>query len=419
LHRPPDLQEIRVAVRSDRRWLRGDVVGRRRIVADRLIRLEGERVAWMGTPAEDPAGARAAELVDGVLAPAYVDVHCHGGGGIDVHGPGIDALAGGGPAVIAETVDALRAFAAFEASRGVAAVLPTAVTIPIPALRTWVRAVGEAVEGQRRDIVAGRTLLEARILGANLEGPALSEPRRGAHDPAMLVPPQALLDAFIDTPAEWRPVRIVTVAPEGPGGLELVRMLTGRGIIVSLGHTTADTALALEAYEAGARSTTHLFNAMASLHHREPGPVGVVLGHPTAHAEIIADGIHVHPMLLPPIARALGDRLLYVSDGIPAAGMGDGELRVGTLHVTVRGPEARLDDGTLAGSVTPLDGGVEQAVRSGVPLPAAVAAASLVPARLIGAGGRGAIRRGARADFVVLSPQGQRMQTILGGRDLA
>jgi N-acetylglucosamine-6-phosphate deacetylase len=387
-------------------------------VQDRLIHLVGDRIAWVGRPAERPAGARAAERPEGLLAPAYLDVHCHGGGGIDVHGPGIDALARGGRAVIDDTVAALRAFAAFEANRGVAAVLPTAVTIPIESLRTWVRAVGVAARAQRDEIRGGHAPAEARILGANLEGPALSEPRRGAHDPRMLVEPQALLDAFRDSPGDWRPVRVVTVAPEGPGGLDLVRMLADRGIVVSLGHTTADTSLALAAYEAGARSTTHLFNAMASLHHREPGPVGVVLGHASAHAELIADGIHVHPMLLAPIARALGDRLLYVSDGIPAAGMGDGELSVGTLHVTVRGPEARLDDGTLAGSVTPLDGGVEQAVAAGVPLPVAVAAASLVPARLLAARGRGAIRRGARADLVVLSPAGRRLRSILGGRDL-
>jgi N-acetylglucosamine-6-phosphate deacetylase len=401
------------------RWLRGHVIGPRGVLEDRLLRLDGDRIGWVGVPSADPAGDRRAERLDGLLAPAFVDVHCHGGGGVDVLGPGIDALAQGGDRVIDETVDAMRAFARFHGARGIGAILPTAMAIPIPALRTWVAAVGVARDRQRAGWAAGeRGRAEAEILGANIEGPALSTPKRGAHDPAFLVPPRVLLDALAADPGSWDALRIVTVAPEGEGGLELVRSLSSRGIIVSVGHTTASTGEARAAYDAGARSTTHLFNAMPALHHREPGPVGVVLADDRVHAEVIADGVHVHPMLLAPLSRLLRERLLYVSDAISSAGTGDGDIRFGTLEVTVRGAEARLGDGTLAGSVTPLDGAVAIAVAAGVPLHDAIAAAARVPARLLGARGRGAVRAGGRADLVLLDDAGRRHRTILRGRDL-
>jgi N-acetylglucosamine-6-phosphate deacetylase len=400
------------------RWLRADVVGHHRLLEDRLVRLEGDRIRWVGRPSADLAGAMAAERLEGCLAPSFVDVHCHGGGGIDVLGPGVDALAGGGPRVVAATVEALLAFAAFTASRGIGAVLPTAVSLPIPALRTWLEAVAAVRRRQRAATRDGRVPLESAILGANLEGPALADDRRGAHDRGALLAPRALQAAMDEDPATWRPVRMMTVAPEGDGGLTLVRALADRGIVVCVGHTTADAAMATAAYDAGARSTTHLFNAMAPLLHRAPGPVGVALADERAFVELIADGVHVDPLLFAPLARALGARLVLVSDAIAPAGTGDGDAMLGRLPVRVRGPEARLSDGSLAGTVVPLDSAVMQVVAAGVPLVAAVAAASTTPCRLLGARARGAIRVGARADLVVLDPGGRRLRTILGGVEL-
>jgi N-acetylglucosamine-6-phosphate deacetylase len=409
-------------------WLRGALVGPRRVLEDRLVRLEDGRIAWIGRPVDDASGARAARPIDGLIAPALLDVHCHGGGGNDVLGPGVAALAEGGPEVVAATVEALRAFAAFQSSRGVTAVLPTAVSLPLPALRTWLLAVAEARRRQQEDAAARQAVLasgrrqagwaawpEASILGANLEGPALADARRGAHDPRAIVPPRALLDLVEAEPGLFDPVRIVTVAPEGSGGMELVSALEGRGIVASLGHTAADTGTILAAVAAGAESTTHLFNAMPPLHHRDPGLPGVALAGPELRVELIADGVHVHPMLFAALARAVGDRLVLVSDAIAAAGYGDGELDIGGLHVTVRGAEARLDDGTLAGSVTPLDIGLVRAIEAGVPLPAAVHAAATAPARLIGARDRGALRAGMRADLVVLDEAGRVRATCLAG----
>lgn len=402
------------------RWLRAALLRGERIVEDGLLRLDGERIGWVGRATDDERGARAAERLDGVLTPGYVDVHCHGGGGIDVLGPGIEALVEGGPWVIGETADALRAFAAFEATRGLAAVVPTAVTIPLEAVPTWLRAVELARRRQAADRRAARLAgrsepAEATILGANLEGPALAHGRHGAHDPALLVTPRRLLERLSDEAVARRILRVVTIAPEGEGGLEAVAAFARLGVVVSVGHTDASTAMARAAYAAGARSTTHLFNAMPPLHHRAPGPIGVVLAEEGVFAELIADGIHIDPLLFRPLFRLLDRRLLFVSDAIPLAGLGDGTGRVGPLEVTVRGREARLPDGTLAGSVTPLDEAVAVAVGAGVPLGRVLRAASWTPARLLGLRGVGALRVGTRADLVLVDDAGRRRGVFLGG----
>lgn len=391
-----------------------------RIVEDGLLRIDADQIGWIGRAADEPAGARAAERLEGVLAPGYVDVHCHGGGGVDVLGPGIEALLRGGRQVVEETAAALRAFAAFEARRGLAAVVPTAVTIPLDAIPTWLAAVELARQGQeadrRRAVAAGRSgPLEAAVVGANLEGPALAHGRHGAHDPALLVSPGWLLDRLAGEPLTRRVLRVVTLAPEGEGGLEAVAAFARLGVVVSIGHTNASTEVARAAYRAGARSTTHLFNAMPPLHHRNPGPAGVALADRRAFAELIADGIHVDPLLFDPLIRALGSRLLFVSDAIALAGLGDGTTRLGPLEVTVRGREARLPDGTLAGSVTPLDEAVVVAVEAGLPLPRAVAAATRTPARLLGLRRHGLLRVGARADLVLLDERGRRRRSCVGG----
>jgi N-acetylglucosamine-6-phosphate deacetylase len=312
------------------------------------------------------------------LAPGFVDVHVHGWGGHDaMRGPG-----------------ALDGMARRLLRRGVTSFLPTAVTAPLEELvafaervRTWMpRAPADGAEP----------------LGFNLEGPFLAAARRGAHDEKHLqVPaavPRATLEPLIDA------LRLLTIAPELAGATDLIRWLRDRGVATSIGHSAANVEEARAGYEAGATSTTHLFNAMSGVDHRAPGVAVAALADDAVYVELIADGVHVHPALWPLVTRLKPpDRLLLVSDAISLAGMGDGSGQIGGLAVEVVGQRVTLaGTSTLAGSVIALDTAVRNVVVSGVPLPAAVAAASRNPLALLGISDRGRIAPGQRADLVEL-----------------
>jgi N-acetylglucosamine-6-phosphate deacetylase len=199
-------------------------------------------------------------------------------------------------------------------------------------------------------------------------------------------------------------LRLITIAPELPGALELIGWLRGRGVALAMGHSAATLEEARAGYAAGGSTTTHLFNAMTGVDHRAPGLAVAALIDDAAYVELIADGNHVDPALWPIISRTKPvDRLLLVSDAIPLAGMGDGRVSIGNLEIEVVGGRATLvGTTTLAGSVIALDTAVRNLVRSGVALPAAVAAASRNPAAMLGATDRGRIAVGQRADLVEL-----------------
>jgi N-acetylglucosamine-6-phosphate deacetylase len=278
--------------------------------------------------------------------------------------------------------------------RGVTSFLPTAVTAPLESLRAF----GERVRSWMPDAPADG----ADPLGFNLEGPFLATARRGAHDPAhLLVPadvPRPTLEGLIDG------LRLLTIAPELPGATALIRWLRERGVATSIGHSAATVEEAGSGFEAGARSTTHLFNAMTGVDHRSPGvAVAALLAH-DAYVELIADGIHVHPALWPLITRLKSpDRLMLVSDAIALAGTGDGRGRIGGLEVEVVGQRVILaGTATLAGSVIALDTAVRNLAASGIPLPDVIAAASRNPLALLGVTDRGRIAVGQRADLVEL-----------------
>jgi N-acetylglucosamine-6-phosphate deacetylase len=312
------------------------------------------------------------------IAPGFVDVHVHGGGGHDAMG-GADALDG---------------MARHLLRHGVTSFLPTAVTAPLPAL---VRFAGQVRQWLPRAPADG-----AEPLGFNLEGPFLAEARRGAHDPAHLqVPaeaPRPTLEPLLDG------LRLLTIAPELPGAPELIRWLRERGVATSMGHSAASLEETRAGYAAGGTSTTHLFNAMSGVDHRAPGVAVAALLDDAAYVELIADGIHVHPALFELITRLKPpDRLLLVSDAIALAGTGDGRGRIGGLEVEVVGQRVTLaGTSTLAGSVIALDTAVRNVVASGLPLPAAVAAAGRNPLALLGIADRGRIAVGQRADLVEL-----------------
>ena len=359
--------------------VRGQLVLDDRVEAGRVIVSDG----WITTvePVDIDAASGAHADTHGpvpYIAPGFVDVHVHGGGSHDAMG---DATA-------------LNGMARHLLRHGVTAFLPTAVTAPLADLVTFAERV--------RDWLPDAPSDGAEPLGFNLEGPFLADARRGAHDPTYLRSPADVrlddLEPLVDG------LRLLTIAPELPGAIELIGWLHERGVATSLGHSAATVEQARAGYAAGATSTTHLFNAMIGVDHRAPGLAVAALADDAAWVELIADGVHVHPALWPLITRLKpAGRLLLVSDAIALAGMGDGRARVGGLEVEVVGQRVTLvGTTTLAGSVIALDDAVRNLVGSGVPLPAAVAAASRNPLELLGVADRGRIAVGQRADLVEL-----------------
>ena len=379
---------------SDRLVLEGRLVLDDRVARGRLVVVDGliDAVETDGTPASDEAS----ESNDNVpyLAPGFVDVHVHGWGGHDAMGD-LAALDGMARALL---------------RHGVTSFLPTGYTAPLPTLVAFAERVRGWIPAAPAD--------GADPLGFNLEGPFLAEARKGAHDAALLRDP-----ADVD-PSDIEPLldglRLMTVAPERPGALALIERLAARGIRVSMGHSAADIEAAEAGYAAGGSSTTHLFNAMTGVDHRAPGLAVTALGDDDVFVELIADGEHVHRALWPLITRMKGpDRLLLVSDAISLAGTGDGRATIGGLAVEVVGRRVTLvGTPTLAGSVIALDDAVRNLVASGVPLPAAVAAASRNPLAMLGVSDRGRLAVGQRADIVELGADLGVRRVLRGGHML-
>jgi N-acetylglucosamine-6-phosphate deacetylase len=248
------------------------------------------------------------------------------------------------------------------------------------------------------------TLVDDGLLaGVHLEGPWLSPQRAGAHEPARLaVPHPGAVDKLLDDVGAH--LRMVTLAPELPGGLDAVRRLSSAGVVVAIGHTDATYDQARAALDAGATVGTHLFNAMRGLHHREPGPVAALLEHPDVYVELVADGVHVHPAMLRMAASTKPYQAALVTDAMAAALAADGDYRLGSLAVEVRDGVARLAGSqAIAGSTLTMAAAVRYAVQVvQMTLQDAVRAASSAPAAMLGLERVGALRPGYLADLVVL-----------------
>jgi N-acetylglucosamine-6-phosphate deacetylase len=327
-----------------------------------------------------------------IVAPGFVDLHVHGFGGHD---------AMGGPAALDGMARAL-------ARRGVTSFLPTAVTAPLEQL---VRFAQDVREWQPDATADG-----ARPLGFNLEGPFLAEARKGAHEARHLLAPVSLRPGDLDPLLDG--LRVITIAPELPGALDLIATLAARGVAVALGHSAATVEDARRGYAAGARSTTHLFNAMSGLDHRAPGLALAALLDDDVAVELIADGHHVARDLWPLVTRLKPpNRLLLVSDALAVAGTTDATGRVGSLSIEVAGGRAVLaGTETLAGSVIAVDDAVRNLVASGSSLSTAVAAASTNPLDLLGVTDRGRIAVGQRADLLELDGSLRVKRAMVAGR---
>ncbi|MDQ3690361.1 MAG: N-acetylglucosamine-6-phosphate deacetylase [Chloroflexota bacterium] len=347
------------------------------------MRISGDRISEVGSGPTPRDAAERHELPGRWLVPGFIDLHVHGGGG--------HAMLSSDPADI-------RSAAAFHRSHGTTTSLASIVTAPLEEMLAGVAAV--------RDVVRSVTTPQRHVIGSHLEGPFLNPRRAGAHDPRHLLPPDpAALDRLLEV-ADGT-LRVITLAPELPGGVDLVRRAVAAGVIVAVGHSDADHAQAMAAFDAGASLVTHLFNGMAPFHHREPGLVGAALADHRVVCEVINDGVHLHDAAVRLAFEAAGSgRIALVTDAIAAAGAGDGQFQLGPATVRVLDGEVRLDgERTLAGSTLTMDVALRRAVRTvRLPIAAAVEAASATPARLLGIGDSvGSIEVGHRADLVVLS----------------
>lgn len=339
----------------------------------------------------------AADLRRGpLILPGFIDTHVHGGGGADT----MDGAAG------------VRALAAFHVRHGVTTLLPTTITNPWEEVMAALMGVAEVMSdpGRRR---------AARVHGAHLEGPFINPHRLGAQPPFAVEPQAHLVEEALATGV----VRVVTLAPELEHSRAAAASFAAAGTRVSFGHTVASADQVAEVAGVvrrggGVVGFTHLFNAMTQLGSREPGVVGAALADGEAFAELIYDKHHVAETSFRAAHAAKPDRLHLITDAIRACGIGEGESELGGQRVVVRGGAARLDDGTLAGSVLTLDQALRNALAAGLDLPTVSRALSSVPAAYLGLTDRGAIRESALADLVVLSPELAVERVFVGGHEV-
>lgn len=342
-----------------------------------------------------PPGAERIDAGGLTVVPGFIDAHTHGGNGHDY---------------MEGTTEGIRSTLRWLPSTGVTSVLPTLASAE---LKDELEMVTRLCEVKER-LAAG----EAAVLGIHLEGPYLSLTRRGAQpEKALRTPSIEEMKQLIE--ASGDSVRLVTLAPELPGALELVHFLVGQGIIVSGGHSEASSAQVMAAVQAGLSRVAHLYNGMAAFDHRNPGIIGAALTSDDIYAEIILDGIHIDPVAAKVALRAKGlDKVVLITDATQAAGLGDGVyIRPGNRRITVKDGAARLDSGSLAGSTLTLDRAVRNAVNLlQLPLADAVALATRTAANSLGIGAtKGTLAPGKDADIVILGEKLDVRATLVGG----
>ncbi|WP_315637427.1 MULTISPECIES: amidohydrolase family protein [Microbacterium] len=356
------------------------LVDRGEIVEDAWVRIEDGVVVARGTGTDwEPA----TEVVDGaavagagaLLTPGFVDIHGHGGAG----------------AAYDDGVDAIRTGRDLHREHGTTRAVISLVTGTINDLARSVA------------LIAALTRTDADVLGSHLEGPFLDPGHHGAHEPSLLRHPVAADVARLLEAGEGT-VRQVTIAPELPGGIDAVRQIVAAGAAAAVGHTDADAAMAVAAFEAGASLLTHAFNAMPGIHHRAPGPVLAAAADHRVILEAIADDVHLDPHVVKLVFDVAPHRVALITDAMAAAGSADGKYDLGAVKVTVENGVARADDtGSIAGSTLTQDVALQRAVAAGVPLAEVVRALTETPARAIGRDAHlGALRPGLLGDAVLL-----------------
>lgn len=356
-----------------RAWLKG------RAVDDVLITVADGRIADLVESAHCPQGA---DRLDDLLVPGFIDIHVHGAAGCDF----MDG-----------SVEACKAVLQHHARHGTTAVAATTLSASQPDLLRAVRAIADC----SAELAAGT----AEVCAIHLEGPYINPARAGAQAAASIRPGSIheVTELMALAPnLAW----IITVAPEVDGVRALIEHFARR-VVFSIGHTAADYGQTVAALDWGASHFTHLFNAMPPFHHRNPGPIGAAFVSTEATAELIADGIHLHPAALRIATQAMAGRVTLVTDAIRACGMPDGNYTLYDQQITLAEGVARLADGTLAGSVLTMMDAVRNMVElAGVPLDAVLPLATEVPAHVIGVSAtKGRIEIGYDADLVAITPK--------------
>lgn len=331
------------------------------------------------------------------VIPGLVDIHFHGAVGKDL----CDA-----------DPESISAIAEYERANGITSICPATMTLSADRLVQICRSA--ALHHREHCAPASKSPGGARLMGLHLEGPFIAREKKGAQNPEYIVPPSIeLLDTLLEESCGL--VKLITIAPEISPAMTFIPEAVRRGVRVSIGHTACDHDTAAQAFALGADHLTHTCNAMAPLSHRAPGPIGAGYMTDNVMAEVICDGIHVHPAMVKGLLRLFGeDRVVFISDSMRAAGMPDGIYDLGGLSVQVSEACARLADGTVAGSVSNLMQCVRQAVSLGIPLETAITCATINPARSIGIDGQvGSLDIGKYADCVLLDQSTLEIRQVL------
>jgi N-acetylglucosamine-6-phosphate deacetylase len=375
----------------------GSLVFQGEMMRDLRVLIEEGVIRAVVSRMDTPADATLIDAHEGIVLPGFIDIHVHG-------------------AMDADTMDAtpaaLQTMAQFYASCGVTSFLPTTMTASKEETKAAIYNVGAVMD----EVYAANGVQHAKILGAHVEGPFVNPEHCGAQ------PVQFMRPAM---PEEYLPwfdsgiVKLITVAPEMDGCMDLIAEAKRRNIAVALGHTDATYAQSMAAFDAGANQATHTYNAMRGLHHREPGTVGATMTRDDVFAQLICDNIHVHPAAMKALYRCKGaDRLALITDAMEATGLGDGEFHLGAHHVHVHNGEARLANGALAGSTLTMDAAFRNIIAATTcSIAEASRMASWAPASAIGVNDRkGKIAAGYDADLVILNNDLNVVRTIIGGK---
>ena len=326
-----------------------------------------------------------------LVIPGLVDIHTHGNSGFDFSDGSREGLDEIGK---------------YLAAHGVTSFAPTSMTLPYEKLEAAFRTAAEYRNDRPAD--------GARVIGIHMEGPFLSEKKKGAQNRNYLKRPDAEMFFRLQEVC-GHAVCIVDVAPELEGAEEFIKRVS-EDCRVSVGHTDASYGETLRAFDAGASHVTHLFNAMPPVHHREPGVIGAAFENEKAAVELICDGLHIHPSVIRMAFRLFPGRVCLVSDALRCCGMPDGEYELGGQQITLRNGQARLPDGNLAGAVSDLYEDMVRAIRYGIPAENAILAATMIPAKEAGSQKDiGSLEPGKKADFIICDENWNPEQVFIDG----